>query len=470
MTATDDYRIVGGTGPTTADLDELAHVERVLSRAADRLDSARSALDRGSIACATQPLGDPVAVTAQRALIAAGRLHRHAADDVRGIARKLRDVVALYDGAESTAHRVLRQVISIGANELGERPVLGVALFGAGAASAVSTLAALGPTLLGHELIGRVLHRPGPIGELGAAGADGRAELAVLAAASFTRALRSGHQAPTLDSVRETAAMGAGALADARPTVVIPRTRPPQLPAPRDTSDVLANVAASYDTASPGTPAGLVSVQRLTHPDGTRAWVVEIPGTEVWTVNSNNPMDSTTNLRLMAGLPDDMTHAVLEAMEQAGIGADEPVMLAGHSQGGMVATSVAAAVGAAYTVRAVATAGSPDIPHQPPPGIAVRHYRHDEDVVPQTDGAPDLTSRHVTVLQDDLPGSPNPVQAHDIRRYVRTAALPVPDDAFSKAVTSVLGPPGTTAVTLQFQATRDPAIAATVPPTIRPRP
>ena len=40
-----------------------------------------------------------------------------------------------------------------------------------------------------------------------------------------------------------------------------------------------------------------------------------------------------------------MTDAVLEAMGEAGVGPDEPVMLAGHSQGGMVAMSVAAAVG-----------------------------------------------------------------------------------------------------------------------------
>ncbi|WP_028045663.1 hypothetical protein [Cellulomonas sp. URHE0023] len=469
MTAGDDYRLVGGTGPTSADLEELAHVERVLERAADRLDAAGAALDRGSIACAVRPLGDPAAVKAQRALIAARTMHGHAADDVRGIVRKLRTVVRLYDGAESTAHKVLRQAVSAGGNELGERPVVGAAVVGLGSAAAASTLAALAPTLVGFELLSRALHRQGPIGALAASGADGRAELALLGAASFARALRSGHQAPTLDAVRDTAEMAADALAAAAPTVVIPRTNPPQLRAPRNTSDVLANVAASYDTASPGTPPGLVSIQRLTHPDGTRAWVVEIPGTEVWTVNSSNPMDSTTNLRLMAGLPDDMTDSVVEAMERAGIGPDEPVMLAGHSQGGMVATSVAAAVGTAYTVRAVATAGSPDIPNRPPRGVEVRNYRHDEDVVPQTDGVPDVTSPDVTVLRHDLPGSPDAIQAHDIRRYITTAALPVPDDEYSQAVSSVLGPSGTTAVTLQFQATRDPAIVATIPPTIRPQ-
>jgi hypothetical protein len=470
VTADDDYRLVGGTGPTSADLDELAHVERVLARAADRLDSARAALDRGTVACTVRQLGGPTADRALHELLVARRLSGHAADDVRGIARKLRRVVAFYDGAESVAGKVLRRVVSVSANELGERPVVAAALAGAGGLAAVSTVVAVSPTVLGLELLSHARHRRGPLDGLGAAGADGRAELAVLAAASFARGLRSGHQVPTLDAVPQTAAMGADALPPAAPTVVLPRTNPPQLPAPRSTSDVFANVAASYDTASPGTPAGMVSVQQLTHPDGARAWVVEIPGTEVWTVNSSNPMDSTTNLRLMAGLPDDMTGAVLEAMGRAGVGSDEPVMIAGHSQGGMVAMSVAAAVGATYTVRAVATAGSPDIPHRPPPGVEVRNYRHDEDVVPQTDGTPDVTTPDVTVLRDDLPGSPDPVQAHDIRRYIRTAALPVPDDDYSRAVTSVLGPPGTTAVTWQFQAIRDPDVVRSVVPTIRPQP
>ncbi|WP_028049486.1 hypothetical protein [Cellulomonas sp. URHD0024] len=470
MTTADDYRLVGGTGPTAADLEELAHVERVLARAADRLDSADSALDRAVRACVRRPLDDPAVGRALHALSAARRLHAHAADEVRGIARRLRQVVALYDGAESSAHAVLRHAAAVGGNELGERPLLGAAVVGTAAAGIASTVVAVGPALVGLQLLSHVLHRRGPLDGLGAAGADGRAELAVLAAASFARALRSGHQVPTLDAVRETAAMGAYAPGAAGSTVVVPRVNPPQLPAPRNTSDVFGNVARSYDTAAPGTPAGMVSLQQLTHPDGTRAWVVEIPGTEVWTVNDTNPMDSTTNLRLMAGLPDDMTDAVLEAMQQAGIGADEPVMLAGHSQGGMVAMSVAAAVGTGYSVRVVATAGSPDIPHRPRPGVEVRNYRHDEDVVPQTDGSPDITTRDVTVLREDLPGSPDPVQAHDIRRYITTAALPVPEDDYSRAVTSVLGPPGTTAATLQFQATRDPEIARSVPPTIRPVP
>lgn len=461
-----DYRLVGGSGPTTADLDELAAVDRVLRRAAEQLDSARSALDRGSVACAQRPLGDPAAVSAQRALIAARRLHGHAADDVRDIARRLRQVVRVYDGAESVSTDALRHVIVVCANELGENPLLL-------AASAVSIVPKVGlvlPVLAETELLSRLLHRAGPLESVGELTADGRAELVMLAAASFLRAVTAGHQLPTLGAVPATAAMLAGALPPAGPTVVVPRDDPPQLPAPRDTADVFRNVLASYDTAGTGTPPGLVSVQQLTHPDGTRTWVVEVPGTEVWGFNQHDPLDMTGNLRLMAGLPDDMTDAVVESMQRAGIRPDEPVMLAGHSQGGMVAMSVAAAVGSAFTIAAVATAGSPDIPHQPPPGVAVRNYRHDEDLVPQTDGSPDRSNADVTVLREDLPGAPGPAAAHELNGYIETASLPVPDDSYSAAVSSVLGPPGTTAVTVQFEATRDPAIVRSVPATISPMP
>ena len=166
-------------------------------------------------------------------------------------------------------------------------------------------------------------------------------------------------------------------------------------------------------------------------------------------------------------------------MRLSGIGPDEPVLLAGHSQGGMVAMSVAAAVGSAYSVRAVVTAGSPDIPKAVPAGVEVRHYRHTEDAVPQLDGVPDQTSASVTVVTRDLsasggPATPTVLEAHAVRRYVETAAeadralAGSPGvRAFDAAAHEVLGPPGTTAVTRQFQVTRDPAVVGAQVPVIR---
>ena len=477
----DGYRVEGGPGPTVADLEELAHACRVLDGAADRLDAATRALTRGALLCGQLSMADPRAAAAHGALLAARDRHVLAATDLRALARRLRGTVEVYSAAESGA---LRAVLVADAGELGERPLLGALAAGAAVAVAGVALVDAGPTLVQRELMSRAVHREGPlttgVRDLpGRATADGRAETAMLAAAAFVRALAPGRQPPTLHPVPSAAAELDGMLSPAGATVVVPRDRSPQLPAPRTAADVLANVALSYDDSTPsglpGTPEGVVSVQRLTHPDGTHAWVVEIPGTQQWRRNASTPMDLTTNMRLLAGSPDDMTDAVLESMAAAHIPPDEPVLLAGHSQGGMVAVSVAAAAGTAFTIRAVVTAGSPDTPHVAPPGVAVRHYRHDEDGVPQLDGTPDRPGPDVTVVRRNLSAHdvPTPIEAHDIHRYIETAASDALAGSpalkpFDDAVASVLGPSGTTAVTQQFQATRDPAVVAITPPTLSP--
>ncbi|KRD43704.1 hypothetical protein ASE38_05680 [Cellulomonas sp. Root930] len=484
------YRVAGGPGPTVADLEELAFACRLLDGAADRLDAASWTLLRASQGC------DGLSRAAVEARYALARAREgtgapwRVADRLRELAAALRRVVELYTEAESVAHQALRVGVVGTAGELGERPVVAGLL---GAAGVMLGVVAVGSVVAGS--IGRslLLHRPDPLlpvmvrraGELpGRLTADGRAELGILAVGAFLRSAAPGRQVPTLRPVQGAAGLLFGPLPAAGPTALLVRAHPPQLPVPRTTAGVLANVGRSYQdgtaTGIPGTPTGVISVQQLTHPDGTRAWVIEIPGTESWVPNDTTPMDLTTNGRLLAGLADDMTDAVLDSMRLAGIGADEPVMLAGHSQGGMVAVSVAAAVGSTYTVRAIATAGTPDLARSAPPGVEVRHYRHQADAVPQLDGTPDVTDGRVTVVTRDLdstggPPVPGPVEAHAIARYVETADVADRElagspgmRAFDAAVADVLGPPGTTGVTRQFQATRDPVLVSAQPPRVMP--
>lgn len=484
------YRIVGGPGPTVADLEELAYTCRLLEGAADRLEIAAWTLTRAAEACdALSPAG----TEARRALAAVrdGRASPwRVADHLRGLATSLRRVVELYTEAESVAHRAVRGAVVTVAGELGERPVLAAAV---GVIGTGVVAAAVGGAVAGSVVRSLLFQRPDPFAPLvveharraaGSLTADGRVEVELLAVGAFVRATAPGRQLPTLRPVPEGARRLVDAVPPAGPTALLRLADPPQLPAPRTVAAVLDNVARSYDREPTpfhaGTPEGVVSVQELTHPDGTRGWVVEIPGTEDWGLNDENPMDLTTNGRLLAGLPDDLTDAVLDAMRLSGIGADEPVLLAGHSQGGMVAMSVAAAVGGAYSVRAVVTAGAPDIPKPVPAGVQVRHYRHREDVVPQLDGTPNLTSANVTVVTRDLatsggPPAPTVVEAHAVRRYVETAAQADRElagspgvRAFDAAAGEVLGPEGTTSVTRQFQVTRDPAVVAAQVPTVRP--
>jgi pimeloyl-ACP methyl ester carboxylesterase len=183
-----------------------------------------------------------------------------------------------------------------------------------------------------------------------------------------------------------------------------------------------------------------------------------------------DPMDMATNLRLMAGTADDGTTLVERALKQAGVGPGEPVLLAGHSQGGMVAMALAgsAAFTARYSVAAVLTAGSPTATFAADPAIPVLHLEHRQDLVPALDGRPAPVGRNRTSATRDLTASSDPADrlaghdpgaAHQIDTYVRTAEAVSATGApsvrdWEAAAQRVLGGPGTQAVRLEFTGTR----------------
>ncbi len=223
--------------------------------------------------------------------------------------------------------------------------------------------------------------------------------------------------------------------------------------------------------AAGGAP-GTVGVERVERADGSRAWVVAIPGTQDATGLGwgRNPMDMGTNVRLMAGARDDGTELVVRAMAQAGVRPGEPVLLAGHSQGGMVAMALAgsAAFTGRYTVAAVLTAGSPVAGQAVPGSVPVLHLEHRQDLVPALDGSPSPEGANRTTAVRDLRASPDPADrlagrdpgaAHGVGLYARTAdivsAAGAPSvRAWEGAAGTVLGGPGSTAVRLEFTGTR----------------
>ncbi|WP_337062039.1 hypothetical protein [Kineococcus sp. G2] len=186
-----------------------------------------------------------------------------------------------------------------------------------------------------------------------------------------------------------------------------------------------------------GTPEpGTVRLERVTGADGRRAWIVEVPGTQDWTPlpsAGGTPMDLTTNLRAVAGEPTATAAAVAEAMRRAGVGAGEPVMLAGHSQGGLTAASLAAdeAFRARYLVTHVVTAGSPVDGIEVPAEVRVLSLEHTGDVVPALDGRAAQASAWRTVVRRDVGEDPDfaadvardPLTSHGWRTYLDTAAL-----------------------------------------------
>ena len=112
----------------------------------------------------------------------------------------------------------------------------------------------------------------------------------------------------------------------------------------------------------PDSPAnGTIEVQTITGPDGAVRHVVYLPGTDDFNApwdQDDDVRDLETDLDSVAGQPDAYQHGILDALHQAGIGPTEPVLLVGHSLGGMEAAAILAGHGG-YHVTDVVTAGSP---------------------------------------------------------------------------------------------------------------
>lgn len=146
-----------------------------------------------------------------------------------------------------------------------------------------------------------------------------------------------------------------------------------------------------------------VQIVTVNGPNGP-SYIVQIPGTQDWSpTRGGNPVDLTTNINLEAGYRTKMEQAVIDAMQAAHIPAGAPVMLTGHSQGGITAADIAAdpQYQHEFNIKAVVTAGSP-IGHVKIPGnVSVMSLEEKQDVVPKLDGANNPDSPNwVTVTRD----------------------------------------------------------------------
>ncbi|MEO5851628.1 MAG: hypothetical protein ABIQ15_03865 [Nocardioides sp.] len=200
---------------------------------------------------------------------------------------------------------------------------------------------------------------------------------------------------------------------------------PPARGAPASLADLLAtlqDVSALSDT--PDSPRnGTVEIQTL--PGEPPVHVVYLPGaddlaTTPWSADGD-VRDQPTNLLAVSGTSTSYADGILESMRLAGIRPGEPVLLVGHSQGGIVASQLAAHP-EGFQVAGVVTAGSPVAGQGPyPEGTHVLSLEHRGDVVPLVEGEPNAdAANHVTVTfddhEDDVAGN------HDLAHYVRGAA------------------------------------------------
>jgi hypothetical protein len=202
---------------------------------------------------------------------------------------------------------------------------------------------------------------------------------------------------------------------------------PTAVAVPSGVADLLRGVASCYPSG--GAPAGAVRVVRVLHPDGRRAWLVEIPGTQEWSpLPGDDPFDVSGDVASMSGRLTAAGEAVQAALAASGARRGEPVLLAGHSLGGMVAAGLAVdpAFRSRFTVTHVLTAGSPVAAYPIPREVQVLSLEHTDDLVPALDGRRDPDrSRWVTVRRAFRPVGLDldPLGAHDVTAYTRTAAL-----------------------------------------------
>lgn len=474
-------RITGGYGGTAARLEDLRRAAVELRAAADLLDDAAATL----VTAERVTWSGPDALTAgQHARAALAPLRRGPATPaataarVRELARSLDRAVEGYEAAESGAERVVRGLGAAGATLLAETPLR--ALTGQ-----VVVAGLVGGLLLegaAHRSTGRWV---GPADLV----RSGAAETMLHGVATYLRALRPGLQLPVRAPVGEAVAplahrLRAGdvrvvpvlpslaqrlGVAPVQPTVLVPVLPrwPRTTEGPRSTADVLADVETGYKGAR-----GTVAVSRLDHPDGTRSWVVAVPGTEDHALRTTNPLNDVSNVHLSTGVTAASAVLVVGALTRAGVRPGEPVMLAGHSQGGMAAVRVAAdpAVRERFTITHVLTAGSPVAPMPVPPDVRLLSIEHTTDLVPVVDAVPGTDAPNRTSVRVELAQSPHVpdrlaargvLDAHAPEAYVRSAvriaehpsAHPSLRDWDASVRDRIYGAPGTTATVTEYQGT-----------------
>ncbi|WP_144882106.1 triacylglycerol lipase [Isoptericola variabilis] len=469
----DTLVVVGGRPLDRVDAEAVAH-------AAGRLDDASADLRAAAAGCSSASARlEHAAWTAAAARHAAGlaadvarRLHARSAACALTAERLLR-AAGLYVHAESHAERAVGAVVATGS----AAAALGV--------SAVLRLPAVAPwaRLGGHLGVWLGAGADAARGRADAArgGADGAGAGAGAGvppsctpvpggpAVAVTRAI-----APYADEAVAGAASGVAAgsplrarfdlavtggarvLASAvhellpRTTVTVRETaglaggRPAWAGAPAGTvAEALARTADLYPWGSGiagreavGAPAGTLAVERVEHADGRVSWTVLVPGTQ-GLVSVRHPFDGVTDLDLVAQEASDVAAAVTAALEQAGARPEEPVVLVGHSLGGIVATALAASpeFRAGHRVGGVVTAGSPTAAFATPPGVPVLHLENEEELVSPLDGRSTAenpaTADRVTVgraLRDsvhpaDVAASGAVAAAHAMPTHLRTLEL-----------------------------------------------
>ncbi|MBB6627693.1 hypothetical protein H5V45_10210 [Nocardioides sp. KIGAM211] len=189
---------------------------------------------------------------------------------------------------------------------------------------------------------------------------------------------------------------------------------------PGSLADVVTHLGETNDLDN-----GTIEIQTIDDGQGHVRHIVYLPGTDdlttmPWT-QDGDVRDMATNYLLISGQDNAYLEGIRLAMQEAGIQPDDPVLLAGHSQGGMEAAALLSN-DSGFHVTNVVTAGAPTAQVDGfPPGTHVLSLENQGDVVPLLDGEENPDSpQQVTVHFDDQGSSIG--DSHGLDHYANGAA------------------------------------------------
>ena len=189
-------------------------------------------------------------------------------------------------------------------------------------------------------------------------------------------------------------------------------------------SGVADRVSRIPEPKANGSGAQIV-VERYPVPGGPDRFEVYLGGTVDFSpIARDEVWDLTSNVHAMGELPAGSYRATQQALADAGVTRTSDVMFTGYSQGGLIASALAAS--GDYSPRGVLTVGAPAGQVPIPPEVPVIAIEHSDDLVPALGGV--RTNGDAVVVERRAFGpepvlSERAVPAHELGVYRETAAL-----------------------------------------------